>query len=265
AVKQLWGDGDHMAEIDDMVAEEKAIHGEKAKGVCDLFRDKAVRWQLITLFLVSSCMQLIGVNVVYSYAYDVFIEAGIPSAQTHYVSLGIGIMEILSTVLCGFLIDRAGRKTLLWKSYTVLALALALLTVTLSLQDSFSWVPYCSVALIFIFIMSFGIGPAGVLCPLPTEIFIQSYRPAAYVFNGFTNWIQLFILGLLFPFIVMLLGPFCFLIFIAVLVISAVLIYLFLPETKGKSTSEITEEFKARQYKKKRHQPVEKNTAEEKT
>ncbi|KFQ87965.1 Solute carrier family 2, facilitated glucose transporter member 5, partial [Phoenicopterus ruber ruber] len=64
AVKQLWGDGDHAAEIDDMMAEQEAIRGEKAKSVCDLFRDKAVRWQLITLFLVSSCMQLIGVNVV---------------------------------------------------------------------------------------------------------------------------------------------------------------------------------------------------------
>ncbi|KFW71894.1 Solute carrier family 2, facilitated glucose transporter member 5, partial [Pygoscelis adeliae] len=64
AVKQLWGDGDHMAEIDDMMAEQEAIRGEKAKSVCDLFRDKAVRWQLITLFLVSSCMQFIGVNVV---------------------------------------------------------------------------------------------------------------------------------------------------------------------------------------------------------
>ncbi|NWS75736.1 GTR9 protein, partial [Crotophaga sulcirostris] len=204
AVKQLWGDGDHMAEINDMMAEQEAIHGEKAKSVCDLFHDKTVRWQLITLFLVSSCTQLIGVNVVYFYAYNVFIEAGIPPAQTHYVSLGVGITEILSTVLCvsGSSAEFPGRKTLLWKSYTVMALDLGLLTVTLSLQDSFSWVPYCSVALIFIFIMSFGIGPAGVLCPFPTEIFIQSYRPAAYVFNGATNWIQLFILGLLFPFIV---------------------------------------------------------------
>lgn len=63
-MKQLWGDGDHMAEIDDMMAEQEAIRGEKAKTICDLFRDKSVRWQLITLFLLASCMQLIGVNVV---------------------------------------------------------------------------------------------------------------------------------------------------------------------------------------------------------
>ncbi|NWH16225.1 GTR5 protein, partial [Grus americana] len=191
AVKQLWGDGDHMAEIDDMMAEQEAIRGEKAKSVCDLFHDKAVRWQLITLFLVSSCMQLIGVNVVYFYAYNVFIKAGIPPDQTHYVSLGVGITEILTTVLCVSGSSAEFHSAVMCVSFQ-----------SLEMTDSFSWVPYCSVALIFIFIMCFGIGPAGVLCPLPTEIFIQSYRPAAYVFNGATNWIQLFILGLLFPFIV---------------------------------------------------------------
>ncbi|XP_076209162.1 solute carrier family 2, facilitated glucose transporter member 11-like isoform X4 [Aptenodytes patagonicus] len=254
AVKQLWGDGDHMAEIDDMMAEQEAIRGEKAKSVCDLFRDKAVRWQLITLFLVSSCMQFIGVNVVYFYAYNVFIKAGIPPAQTHYVSLGVGITEILTTVLCGFLIERAGRKTLLWKSYTVMALALGLLTVTLSLQDSFFWLPYCSVALIFIFIMSFGIGPAGVLCPLPTEIFIQSYRPAAYVFNGATNWIQLFVLGLLFPFIVEGLGSFCFIIFLTYCLSMAIFVFLVMPETKGKTMLQVMEEFNRLNYRGKKRQ-----------
>ncbi|NXX95617.1 GTR9 protein, partial [Centropus bengalensis] len=191
AVKQLWGDGDHMAEIDDMMAEQEAICGEKAKSVCDLLHDKAVRWQLITLFLICSCMQLIGVNMVYFYAYNVFIKAGIPPAQTHYVSLGVGITEILSTILCVSGSSAELHSAVIHVSFQ-----------SLETIDSFSWVPYCSVALIFTFIMSFGIGPAGVLCPFPTEIFIQSYRPAAYVFNGATNWIQLFILGLLFPFIV---------------------------------------------------------------
>ncbi|NXR25433.1 GTR9 protein, partial [Cinclus mexicanus] len=146
AVKQLWGDGDHMAEIDDMMSEQKAIRGEKAKSVWDLLRDRAVRWQLITLFLVVSCMQLIGANVSLEQ-----LTSACPQ-----LSLGAGS---ISSCLQGFLIERAGRKTLLWKNYTVMALALGLLTVTLSLQDSFFWVPYCSVALVFIFIMSFGIGP----------------------------------------------------------------------------------------------------------
>ncbi|XP_042685015.1 solute carrier family 2, facilitated glucose transporter member 11-like [Centrocercus urophasianus] len=254
AVKQLWGDGDHMAEVDDMIAEQEAIRGEKSKSVCDLVRDKSVRWQFITLFLVSSCMQLIGVNVVYFYAYNVFLQVGLSPAQTRYVSLGVGITEILTTALCGFLVDRAGRKALLWKTHAAMALALGLLTVTLALQDSFSWTPYCSAALIFIFIMSFGLGPAGVLCPLPTEIFIQSYRPAAYAFNGATNWIQLFFLGLLFPFIVEGLGSFCFIIFLAYCLSMAIFVYLVVPETKGKSMLQIMEEFNRLNYGRKRGQ-----------
>ncbi|OXB64681.1 hypothetical protein ASZ78_008757 [Callipepla squamata] len=254
AVKQLWGDGDHMAEVDEMIAEQEAIRGERAKSVCDLVRDKSVRWQFITLFLVSSCMQLIGVNVVYFYAYNVFLKVGISPAQTHYVSLGVGITEILTTVLCGFLVDRAGRKALLWKSFTAMALALGLLTVTLILQDSFSWIPYCSAALIFIFITSFGLGPAGVLCPLPTEIFIQSYRPAAYAFNGASNWIQLFFLGLLFPFMVEGLGSFCFIIFLAYCLSMAIFVYLVVPETKGKTMLQIMEEFNRLNYRGKKGQ-----------
>lgn len=42
----------------------------------------------------------------------------------------------MSSWLQGYLVERAGRKTLLWKSYTVMALALGLLTVTLTLQVS---------------------------------------------------------------------------------------------------------------------------------
>ncbi|KAJ7423368.1 hypothetical protein BTVI_09972 [Pitangus sulphuratus] len=220
AVKQLWGGGDHTAEIDDMMSEQETIRGEEAKGVCDLLRDKAVRWQLITLFLVASCTQLNGANVVYFYAYSIFTKAGIPPSQTHYVSLGLGTTEILSTVLC----------------------------------DSFFWVPYCSVALVFIFIMSFGAGPAGVICPLVTEIFIQSYRPAAYVFNGVINWIQLFILGLVFPFIVEGLGNFCFIIFLTYCLSLAIFVYLVLPETKGKTMLQVMEEFNRLNYRGKKRQ-----------
>ncbi|NXP62559.1 GTR9 protein, partial [Chloropsis cyanopogon] len=199
AVKHLWGDGDHLAEINDMISEQKAIAGEKAKSVWALLRDRAVRWQLITLLLVVSCIQLLGTIVVRSQPSQEGRGWSSSAEAAPRLSLGAGSV---SSCLQGFLVDRAGRRTLLWKNYALMAVALGLLTVTLSLQDSYFWVPYCSVALVFIFIMSFGIGPGAVVCPLLTEIFIHSYRPAAYVVNGAVNWIQLFILGLVFPFIV---------------------------------------------------------------
>uniref|UniRef100_A0A8C3VEL1 Major facilitator superfamily (MFS) profile domain-containing protein n=1 Tax=Catharus ustulatus TaxID=91951 RepID=A0A8C3VEL1_CATUS len=183
---------------------------------------------------------------VYFYAYSIFTKAGIPPAQTHYVSLGVGTAEILSTVLCGLLIERAGRKTLLWKSYTVMALALGLLTVTLSQQVRPHWCKHLAKFLNFLLSSIFFSG--AVVCPLITEIFIQSYRPSAYVFNGVTNWIQLFVLGLVFPFIVEALGNLCFIIFLTYCLSMAIFVFLVLPETKGKSMLQVMEEFNRLNY-----------------
>lgn len=75
AMKQLWGDNDHVAEIDDMIAEQEIINGEKAKSVLDLFRDQSVRWQLITVFLVCCCLQLIGTNAVSLLLFSDFLSS----------------------------------------------------------------------------------------------------------------------------------------------------------------------------------------------
>ncbi|XP_053555764.1 solute carrier family 2, facilitated glucose transporter member 11-like [Bombina bombina] len=250
AMQKLWGPGEHKYELDGMLAEKKVIEGEQSKSVKDLLKDRSVRWQMFTLVLVCGFIQLIGINAVYFYAYEVFKKAGIPTDQIPYISLGIGITEILTTMLCGSLIDRVGRKILLWVNYGLIALTLTLLTVTLSLQDLYSWFPYVSSMLIFIFTLSFGLGPAGVSCVLPTEMFVQSYRPAAYVLIGTLNWLGLFILALAFPFIEEALGSFCFLIFMVYCLSMSVFSFLMVPETKDRSILEILDSFKQLNFKK---------------
>uniref|UniRef100_A0A672UVF2 Major facilitator superfamily (MFS) profile domain-containing protein n=1 Tax=Strigops habroptila TaxID=2489341 RepID=A0A672UVF2_STRHB len=166
------------------------------------------------------------------------ISSPVPVLKVCPVSCGADSMPFR---LQSFLIERAGRKTLLWKSYAVMALALGLLTVTLSLQVR-----------LYLRIIEL----SGVLCSLPTEIFIQSYRPAAYVFNGSINWIQLFILGLLFPFIVEGLGSFCFIIFLTYCLSMAIFVFLVMPETKGKTILQVMEEFNCLNYRGKKKQTI---------
>ncbi|KAM4808095.1 uncharacterized protein WCC33_003115 [Rhinophrynus dorsalis] len=256
AMQQLWGPGEHKSEMNAMLAEKNSIVGERVKGVKDLLRDRLVRWQMISLILLCGALQLVGINAVYFYAYDVFHNAGIPTSQTPYVSMGVGFTELLTTVLCGSLIDRIGRKVLLWVNYGIMALILALLTVTLSLQNLYYWLPYISSMLIFIYTLSFGMGPGGVSCVLPTEMFIQSYRPAAYVLTGTLNWLGLFVLALAFPFIEASLGTFCFIFFLVYCFFLAAFAFLMLPETKDRTILEILESFSKLNYKEKKTKPV---------
>ncbi|KAH0625673.1 hypothetical protein JD844_015268 [Phrynosoma platyrhinos] len=131
----------------------------------------------------------------------------------------------------------------MWGGYCVMAALLAGLTLTLSLQHLHPWVPYCSLLLIFCFVFSFGIGPAGATTSIRMEIFDQSSRGSGFVVSAVLFWVGMFAIGMVFPFIVEGFGPFCFLLFGGILCVSGFLIYFFLPETKEKSILEIQQEF----------------------
>uniref|UniRef100_A0A8B9D2X8 Major facilitator superfamily (MFS) profile domain-containing protein n=1 Tax=Anser cygnoides TaxID=8845 RepID=A0A8B9D2X8_ANSCY len=153
------------------------------------------------------------------------------------------------------LIERFGRKVLLCGGYTLMCSVLALLTMTLSLQVTRQQPSGC--------LPSTSPLPAGATVSIMVEIFSQSFRPSAFLIVGCINWMGLFVLGMIFPLIVDNLGPFCFLIFLGILVLSAIFIYLYLPETKGKSIMEIKAEFNKLNFGKKEISVTENNFPKE--
>ncbi|XP_065273970.1 solute carrier family 2, facilitated glucose transporter member 11-like [Emys orbicularis] len=243
AMKQLWGEGDHQAEFDDMMKEKAAMKSIKTMTVLEVMKEPALRWQLCIIILLMMSIQLCGLNAIYFYTFEVFCTARLDEDLIPYIALGVGICEFFSNILCSSIIDRFGRRMLLWGGYGLMAGMLVFLVTALSLQNQFSWMAYCSVILIFLFTISYGIGPSGAVTSVMMEIFNQSARSSACVIAGTIGWMGLIVIGMIFPLIVEALGPFCFLIFVGVLVISGIFFYLFLPETKGKSIMEITEEF----------------------
>lgn len=103
--------------------------------------------------------------------------------------------------------------------------------------------PYLSMACVFAFILSFGLGPGGITNTLTAELFVQSSRPAAYMIAGTVSWISFFTVGMLFPFIVNGLKQYCFVVFLLECLFVAAFIFLIIPETKNKSFLEIKKEF----------------------
>uniref|UniRef100_A0A8C4JM02 Solute carrier family 2, facilitated glucose transporter member 11-like n=1 Tax=Dromaius novaehollandiae TaxID=8790 RepID=A0A8C4JM02_DRONO len=231
AMKQLWGEGNYHTEFEDLLKERAATKGTKIMNVLEVLKEPSLRQQLGIMLLLLLSLQLCGLSAITFYTSEIFRTANVQESIIPYVSLGVAISELFAIIFC----------------------------------DQFFWMRYCSVILIFLFIIAYGTGPAGAFSSVINEIFTLSARSSAFAIGGLIIWLGLTFTGMIFPFAVMALGPFCFLIFIAVLIISSILIYLFLPETKGKSITEITEEFKTRQFKKKHHQTVEKNASEQNT
>lgn len=251
ALARLRGGKVPILEMEEMIREKEQQKSSfnsnslsSAKTPWSLFKDKDLRIQLRTVMAASSAMMLCGNDSIYFYASYIFLEAGIPPQKVQYAAIGTGASEFTASILSNFLIERAGRRYLLIGGYSLMSCWSVVFTIALVLQSQgVAGMPYLSMVCVFAYILSFGLGPAGVTGILPAEIFDQAARPAAYMIAGSFMWISLFLVGTLFPFIVSGLGNFCFLPFLAVCVVSALFLGLTLPETKGKTLAEITLEF----------------------
>ncbi|KAF7700828.1 solute carrier family 2 member 11, like isoform X1 [Silurus meridionalis] len=244
ALQQLRGShADCKSEVEDLLREHAALQGVRNKSVLELLFARSVRWQLLTIIVTFITLQLCGINAVYLYANDVFRAAGIPAHNLRYVTLGTGLCEFSSGVICAMVIEHTGKKSLMIRGYVGMSAALLLLTLTLYLQVHVSWMPYCSMVLIFLYIIFFCSGPACITAPLPGELFTQSFQSAAFTVACTLNWVGLFSVGMLFPFIVEYLDYFCFLIFFVFCFGTALFVWFNVPETRNKSIMEITAEF----------------------
>ncbi|KAJ7984882.1 hypothetical protein DPEC_G00359380 [Dallia pectoralis] len=249
ALNRFRGKGTNSLEMEEMLQEQADAGGALAKSQTpwDLFSDRSLHPQLFTVMATSSAMMLCGNDSIYFYATYIFLEAGIPAEKIQYVSIGTGACEFTAAVMSNLLIEHVGRKMLLSGGYALMTFWALVFTLALTLQGySVPGMSYLSMACVFCYILSFGIGPAGVTGILPAEIFDQTARPAAYMVAGSLMWINLFIVGMAFPFIVRYLGAVCFVPFGGVCVLASLFVGLTLPETKGRTMAEITAEFDRR-------------------
>ncbi|XP_069015808.1 solute carrier family 2 member 11, like [Embiotoca jacksoni] len=243
ALKRLRGDKDFSGEVEEMLEESAALQSVRSHSVLELIQNQTVRWQLLTIIITFTTLQLCGINAVYFYSFEVFRAAGIPEHKLPYAALGTGLCELFTSVACCMTIESTGKKVLLFRGYMGMSATLVLLTVSLNLQTYVSWMPYCSMVLVFIFIFFFASGPAGVTAPLPGTIFTQSFKSAGYTVACTLNWTGLFVVGMLFPILVENLEYFCFLIFLVFCVVTWLYAKFNIPETKNRTALEIAVEF----------------------
>ncbi|XP_038619100.1 solute carrier family 2, facilitated glucose transporter member 11 isoform X2 [Tachyglossus aculeatus] len=246
AVQQLWGAGDHKAEVEDMRKEQAGLSGARPRGPLQLLREHSLRRPITITLILGTALQFSGINAIYFYASEVLQQAGFSERLVPYVSVGISTCDFFSSMLCSFVIERFSRRGLLLTSYFQMGLVLLLLTVTLNLQSLVSWMAVCSALLLFLFTFIFSAGAAGTSMCIAMEIFDQENRLAAMVIMCTLLWGGNFLLAVLFPILVATLRSFCFLVFPSILTGAWIFIYLFLPETRGRSIVDITAAFAQR-------------------
>ncbi|XP_066190648.1 solute carrier family 2, facilitated glucose transporter member 5-like [Sylvia atricapilla] len=239
ALQRLRGREDVDDEIQEMYQEDRSEKEEGQFSVLSLFTFKGLRWQLISIIVMMAGQQLSGVNGVFYYADRIFESAGVASSSIQYVTVSIGAINVVMTLLAVFIVESLGRRILLLAGFLLCSVSCAVLTLALNLQNTVSWMSYLSIVCVIAYIIGHAIGPSPIPAVMITEMFLQSSRPAAFMVGGSVHWLSNFTVGLVFLYMEAGLGPYSFLIFCAICVATMLYIFFVVPETKNKTFMEI--------------------------
>ncbi|KAI7806867.1 glucose transporter X [Triplophysa rosa] len=236
----LCGHSDVEDDIREMKEEAMKMAMEKKVSIPELFRKAAYRQPIIIAIILQLSQQLSGINAVFYYSTAIFRSAGITGPV--FVTIGAGAVNTVFTVVSLFLVERAGRRTLHMIGLAGMAFCALLMTISLGLVGT-SAVSILAIAAVFGFVASFEMGPGPIPWFIVAELFAQGPRPAAIAVAGCSNWTANFLVGLLFPQLLELCGPYVFIIFFILLIFFFVFTYFRVPETKGRTFEDIASGF----------------------
>jgi MFS transporter, SP family, arabinose:H+ symporter len=199
------------------------------------FWSRSLRVPILIAVFVAFFNQLSGINAILYFAPRIFAMAGLGTQAALLQSVGIGITNLIFTFLGLRLIDRLGRRTLLYIGSFGYIISLGLVAWAF-LTAHYGIVPVC----IFAFIAAHAIGQGTVIWVLISEIFPNKHRAEGQALGSFTHWICAALLTTFFPKMVTAFAPgYVFLFFCFMMVLQLIWVRMMVIETKGLSLEQV--------------------------
>ncbi|XP_023421050.1 solute carrier family 2, facilitated glucose transporter member 3-like [Cavia porcellus] len=240
-LQRLWGTQDVFQDIQEMKDESVQMSQEPTVTVLELFRSRKYQQPILIAIMLQLSQQLSGINAVFYYSTGIFKDAGVQ--EPIYATIGAGVVNTIFTVVSVFLVESVGRRSLHMIGLGGMAVCSIIMTVSLLLKSTYSFMSYICITAILIYVAFFEIGPGPIPWFIVAELFSQGPRPAAMAVAGCSNWTSNFLVGLLFPLAAASLGAYVFLIFAGFLIIFLLFTFFNVPETRGRTFEEITRTF----------------------
>ncbi|CAL7946697.1 unnamed protein product [Xylocopa violacea] len=244
-----WLRGKGTDITDELTAVEK-LHVESERNVSQgafmvLFKKGHLKPFLISLGLMFF-QQLSGINAVIFYTVQIFKDAG-SSIDENISTIIVGIVNFISTFVAAAVIDKLGRKMLLYISGVSMCLTLFTFGTFFYVKaggtdvTAFGWIPLLSL-IVYVIGFSLGFGPIPWL--MMGEILPVKIRGSAASVATAFNWSCTFVVTKTYEDIVSLIGPYgTFWMFGSIVLVGFVFVIFCVPETRGRSLEEIEKRF----------------------
>jgi sugar porter (SP) family MFS transporter len=219
-----------QAQIDSVIS-----NIEKGSSSKDRLFTPKYKFPLVLAFGISFFNQFSGINALLYYARRIFSEAGLGDDAVLLSTVGIGIANFIFTILGVILIDRLGRKQLMY----IGSVGYIITLISTSLAFYYGWSNIIPASL-FLFIGAHAIGQGAVIWVFISEIFPNHLRSKGQAFGTSVHWWLAAIIPAMVPMLFTSIGPsMVFAIFAGFMVLQLIFVALVMPETKGVSLEDL--------------------------
>jgi sugar porter (SP) family MFS transporter len=228
-------DGEIFAKKE-LVKIEQSFSDRTSVSLAELF-NSANRPVLLIGILIAVFQQITGINSILYYAPIIFKETGLDSASSLMQTIGIGVINVLSTFIAIGLVDKVGRKAFLLIGSLLMGISL----IGVGLCFHFAYFDhYLVLIFVLVYVAAFGCTLGAVTWVYLSEIFPNRVRGLAMSVATLALWLADFVVTYTFPVMTEKLGTSSTLFTYAFFCALAFVYILFkVPETKGKTLEEI--------------------------
>jgi SP family xylose:H+ symportor-like MFS transporter len=191
---------------------------------------------LTLAFLIAFFNQLSGINFILYYAPEILEKAGFASSESLFSSISIGLINLVFTLAGMYLIDRSGRKQLMYIGSIGYIISLFMVAFAFYTEGSAIF----KLVFILTFIASHAIGQGAVIWVFISEIFPNNVRAYGQAWGCGTHWVFAALITLVGSVLISSFPPYVIFVFFGFfMILQLAYTHFMMPETKGKSLEEL--------------------------
>ena len=229
-----------ITEAKSQLNETKSVLTSETKSEWSLLMKPGIFKAVIIGVCIAILGQFMGVNAVLYYDPSIFENAGLSGGDSLFYQVLVGLVNTLTTVLALVIIDKVGRKKLVYYGVSGMVVSLILIGLYFLFGDSLGVSSLFLLVFFLFYVFCCAVSICAVVFVLLSEMYPTKVRGLAMSIAGFALWIGTYLIGQLTPWMLQNLTPAgTFFLFALMCVPYMLIVWKLVPETTGKSLEEI--------------------------
>lgn len=220
--------------------ETKSVLTEESSSEWSMLLKPGIMKEVVIGVSIAMLGQFMGVNAVLYYGPSIFENAGLSGGDSLFYQILVGLVNTLTTVLALVIIDKVGRKKLVYYGVSGMIVSLIFIGLYFLFGEALGISSLFLLAFFLFYVFCCAVSICAVVFVLLSEMYPTKVRGLAMSIAGFALWVGTYLIGQLTPWMLQNLTPAgTFFLFALMCVPYMLIMWKLVPETTGKSLEEI--------------------------